>query len=514
MTWKHVIDELDERRHIAENMGGAEAIERQHSHGKLTARERITALLDESSFREIGGLVGKGVYDGAELRSFTPANIVIGEGDVEGRRVVVSADDYTIRAGSSEAAAPDKWQYAEQLAYRESKPLVRFVDMAGGSVKLLEQQGASKLPGYPQWPWVEMLSHIPVVGVACGPCAGLGAQKVAATHFSVQVREVGQVFAAGPRVVGPGIGEHVDKEELGGVDVHAQGSGVVDNAAADEFDAIAQVRRWLSYMPRNVYEGPPRVETGDPVDRREEDLLELIPTNTRHVYDVRKLIELVFDTGSVFEIGAGWGRGAFTGLARLDGYSVGILASNPRHYGGAQGEHEAEKYTRFIDVCDTFGIPIVNLHDQAGSRIGVEAEKRGTVRKTLRTLVAINQTSVPWFSLIVRRSFGLAGAGWGPWSGCRRVAWPSGRWGSIPVEGGVYAAYRSEIDSAESPADRQKELEEYYHELGSPLRTAEKFGVDDIIDPRDTRPMLCDWIRDVNANQMRSNEPRKRGFRP
>lgn len=515
-SWAHEVEELHRRRELAYRMGGPEGIERQHRQGKLTARERIDRFLDPGTFHEIGMLVGKAHYDesGYELQDFTPSNIVIGKGRVHGRRTVVAADDYTIRGGSSEATSPDKWQYAEQTALRYRQPLVRFVDMAGGSVRLLEQTQSTKLPAYPMWEWVRMLEEIPVATVACGPCAGLGAQKVAGSHFSVQIAGIGQVFAAGPAVVEPGIREVIDKDALGGVDVHAKGSGVVDNAAEDEDDAIAQIRRWLSYMPQNVFSLPPHQPTDDDPERRDEELLDIIPRSQRRVYESRRMLELVLDRGSIFEIGRYHGRGAITALARLNGYTVGVLASDPRYYGGAQGEREAEKFTRFLDVCDTFHIPIVNFHDQPGTMIGREAEARGTVGKTMRTLVAIEQTTVPWCAVMVRRAYGLAGSGWGRWRGVTRIAWPSAHWGSIPIEGGVSAAFRRDIDSSPDPAARTEELEQRYRAFASPFRTAERFGIDDIIDPRDTRAFLCQWIEDAYQVLPQELGIKRRGFRP
>ena len=498
-SWQLEVDQLEHRRQLAREMGGPDGVARQHRQGKLTARERIDRFFDPGTFQEVGALAGKATYDesGYELKEFTPSNIVIGKGRVDGRRTVVAADDYTIRGGSSEATSPEKWQYAEQAALRDRQPLVRFVDMAGGSVRLLEQMKATKLPAYPMWEWVRMLEEIPVATVACGPCAGLGAQKVAASHFSVQVAGVGQVFAAGPAVVEPGIREVVDKEVLGGVEVHAKGSGVVDNAADDEDDAIAQIRRWLSYMPANVWSLPSRQLSGDDPERREDELLDIIPRNQRRVYDSRRMLELILDRGSIFEIGRYHGRGAIAALGRLNGYAVGILSSDPRHYGGAQGEREAEKFTRFIDVCDTFHLPIINFHDQPGTMVGTEAEARGTVGKTMRTLVAIEQSTVPWCAVMVRRAYGLAGSGWGRWAGVTRVAWPSAHWGSIPIEGGVFAAYRRDIEASPDPAARTAELEERYRAFASPFRTAERFGVDDILDSRDTRSFLCQWVEDA-----------------
>jgi acetyl-CoA carboxylase carboxyltransferase component len=497
-------------------MGGSDGVALQHSKGKLTARERIERFFDAGTFAETGALTGSATYDeSGALKDFTPSNIVIGKGRVGGRKVVVSADDFTIRGGSSEATSPDKWQYAERLAQDLRLPLVRLVDMAGGSVRLLEKSQATKIPGYAHWDWVNLLSVVPVVGAACGPCAGFGAWKVVASHFSIMIEGVSQVFAAGPPVVEPGIGESVTKEELGGADIHARHSGVVDNVAADEDDALHQIRSFLSFLPPSVFSLPARTTPSDDPARREEALLSIIPRQRRRGYKVRDLIEFVLDRDSLFEIGRYWGRSTVTALARLDGYPVGVVANDPFHYGGGMDEHAAEKLNRFVDLCDTFHLPVVNFVDQPGTVIGTAAEKRATIRKAVRALAAIDQASVPWCSVMIRRAFGVAGVGYAPLRGLNlRYAWPSGAWGSIPIEGGVYAAHKREIEAADDPRERVLELQQYYERFASPFRTAERFGVQDIIDPRDTRPLLCDWIEEAYALLPEHLGVTRRAFRP
>lgn len=444
-------------------------------------------------------LTGRGIYgpDG-NLEGVVPANIVIGQGRINGRRVVVSAEDFTVRGGSSEATSPEKWQFAERLALDRAVPLIRLVDAAGGSVKLLEQMGATKIPGYPHWPATELLAVVPVVGAALGPCAGLGAVRVVASHFSVMARGTSQVFAAGPDVVGPGIGEWVSKEELGGSAIHARGSGVVDNEAESEAEVMQQIRRFLEYLPQNVFTVPPRTTSDDPAERRDDSLTSIVPHNPRRVYPMRRILESVFDRGSLFEIGRYQGRSTITMLGRLIGYPVGIMANDPYEQGGAMTAEAAEKITRFVDMCDVFHLPIVNFVDQPGVAIGRAAERRGTIRRAVRARAAIGQTSVPWAVIFVRRAFGVAGAAYGPLSKpLVRYAWPSARWGSIPIEGGVEAAYKREIAAAADPAKRRDELVEYYRRYESPFRTAERFGIEAIIDPRDTRPLLCEWVEEA-----------------
>ncbi len=512
--------ELDARRAAALQMGGPEGLAKQASLGKLTARERIDRLLDPGSFVEMGMLAGKGHYDehGAFV-SFSPANAVMGAGDVGARRVVVSADDFTIRGGSSESTISDKWIYAERYAHQMRLPIVRLVETGGGSIRILEQNQSTKIPGYPSWPWMPLLAQSPVVGVALGACAGLGAVKVCASHFSVMVKGMAQVFAGGPPVVKRGIGEDVHKEALGGAEVHTRQSGIVTNAAGSEEDAFAQVRRFLSFMPTNVWSLPPRLSSEDERGRADAWLDEAIPLDTRKIFDVRRILQSVFDAGSLFELGRTFGGSTVTMFGRLDGCAVGIVANDPRVMGGALTAQAARKLERFVDLCDTFHLPIVNLVDQPGVMFGSEAEKAGSIGAAMAAISAIEQSRVPWCAIILRRSFGVGGQMHGPQHGpdgyalLHRFAWPTARWGSIPVEGGVAAAYKRELAEAEDSQQRQQELEEYYRNLSSPYRTAERFGVIDMIKPRETRPLLCDWVRDACAVTQGQTGIRTRTFR-
>lgn len=502
MNWKPEVDEIERRRAFARELGGAEGVRRQHEAGKLTARERIDRLADPGSWFEIGALTGKAEYDAqGRLVHVRPSNAIIGTGRIEGRKVSLGVDDYTIRGGSSEATVSEKWIYAENYALEHRMPLVRLVESAGGSVRLVEQQGGTKIPGYPTWPMAALLGYIPVVAVALGPCAGLGALKVGCAHFSIMVKDISQVFAGGPPVVGrAGMGDALDKNVLGGSEIHTRHSGAVDNEAKSEEHAFELVRRFLSYMPSSVFELPARIDNGDDPGRREEELLSIIPRDRRKVYKTRRILELVLDRGSLFEIAPNFGRSVVTCLARLNGYPVGVITNDPYHNGGGLNRPAAEKMESFIDLCDTFHLPIINFVDQPGTVVGVDGERMGNVRGSIRVVSAIEQSTVPWCAIVTRRLFGLAGTAYARMQGINlHYAWPSARWGSIPFEGGIAAAYRRELDAMpeDQRALRLAELELKYEHLASPFLTAEKFRVPDIIDPRDTRAVLCHWIEDA-----------------
>jgi acetyl-CoA carboxylase carboxyltransferase component len=520
VTWEPELEELRRREELARRMGGEERVARQHASGRLTVRERIERLFDDGTFHETGAIAGKAEYDGdAELTAFLPANMVVGQGRIDGRRAVVQGDDFTVRGGAADAAIWQKMVFAERMAHDLRMPIVRLVDGTGGggSVKSLETMGFTYVPFVPGWELVvENMSLVPVAAAALGPVAGLGAARVASSHFSTIVRGTAQMFVAGPPVVAAAMGETPDKEELGGARIQTQ-AGAIDNEAGDEDDALDQLRRFLSYMPESVWEAPPCATAADPADRREEELVSIVPRDRRRPYRVRRILDLVFDSGSVFELGARFGRSLVTALARLDGRPVGVLASDPNHYAGGLTGDASDKLVRMVDLCDQFHLPVVNLVDQPGFVIGTHAERQNTIRRGARALFAGYQATVPWVSVLVRKVYGVAGAGHGNHAALNlRYAWPSGEWGSLPLEGGIEAAYRRDLEAAEDPVALRAEIQERLDAVRSPFRTAERFGVEEIIDPRDTRPLLCDWAE--RAHQLVRHElaagPKARGLRP
>ena len=518
MSWQDEVDELRRREELAKQMGGDERIQRQHDNGRLTVRERIDALADENSFHEIGALAGKASYsEDGELESFTPSNFVLGTAKINGRRVVIGGDDFTVRGGAADAKVGDKSGYGEQYALEMRMPLVRLIDGSGGggSVKTLEMVGHSYVPALHGFETtMKLMGQVPVVCACMGSVAGLGAVRTTISHFSLMIKETSQLFVAGPPVVERGFGKPVGKNELGGSHIHAHGSGAVDNEVETEQEAFDSIRDFLSYLPQNVWQAPPRIKAIDPADRRDESLLSVIPRDRRQMYQIREVINSVVDEDSFFEISPGCGESLVVGLARLHGYAVGVMANDTHHHGGAVNASASEKMMRFVDLCDTFHLPLLNLVDNPGFLIGSEAEEEGTVRLGSRALIACYQASIPWVSVIIRRCYGVAGAGHGNADRLNlRYAWPSADWGSLPIEGGVQAAYRRDIEAAEDPDARRRELEDMLEQYRSPFRTAEAFGIEEIIDPRDTRPLLCDWVElayEITATQLgpKSRTPR------
>ncbi|QFG27278.1 hypothetical protein F7P10_24550 [Actinomadura sp. WMMB 499] len=497
--WAAEVEEIHRRRELARRMGGPEKVARQHASGRLTVRERIGLLADPGSFAEIGSLTGFAEHDGdGRLTSLLPANFVAGTARIDGRKVVLGADDFTVRGGSGDAAIHAKQVYAEEYAREMRLPVVRLLDGAsgGGSVKMATEAGFTYVPVNPAWDAVvDNMSLVPVVAACLGPTVGLGAARLVMSHLSVMVEGIGQLFTAGPPVVRGGTGEDLTKEELGGAGIH-RGNGAIERFVGTEEDAFDVVRRFLSYLPGSVFELPPVSPGTDPADRRADDLLTAVPRDPRAPYRIDPILDAVFDAGSVFRY-AEYGGATVTALARLDGHPVGVIAADPFR-GATMSVEGAQAVTRLVDLCETFHLPVVSLTDQAGMTIGSSAERRATIRHGARAIAAVYQARVPQAELILRRVYGVGGAGIvNRHRPGRSWAWPSGDWGSLPVQGGVEAAFRAHLRNA---ADPERELERLRAQLAaitSPFRTAERFGVQDLIDPRDSRALLCDWVRDA-----------------
>lgn len=501
MSWEREVEELRRRREAALELGGAEAVAKQHARGRGTVRERIDALVDEGSFRERGRIAGSSESgaDG-ELLRFEPTNAVIGHAHIDGRPAVVCGDDFTLRGGAYSPAGMRKAEYADRLSARLRVPNVRLLEAGGASVG-----GVTGVEGRSGYDFVagatsnlallEARATVPMVAAALGPVAGYPAGRLVAAHFSLMTRESAQVLVGGPALVARATGEELDKQQLGGAEVHGR-NGVVDNVAEDEADAFRQIRRFLSYLPSNVWEGPPLAECDDPRERAEEDLLSAVPREPRRAYKMRRIVEWIVDRDSFFELTPGYGRTQITGLARVGGHPVGVLANDSYVYGGSMTATGAQKLRRFVELCDNFHLPILSLVDEPGFMIGSAAEQAGTIRYGMEAMFAVNQSEVPWFSVIVRRSFGVAaGLHLGPRG--HVVAWPSAQSGSLPVESGVAIAHGREIADAEDPEARRRELEAEYAAAQSIFPRAEDFGVHDLIDPRETRARVCDWLDEI-----------------
>lgn len=515
MSWEPELEELKLRESQAYQLGGPDKIKRQKDAGKMTVRERVISMADDGSFHEIGAIAGSAEYDeNGDLIRLTPSNYVFGRAKVDGRRVVIGGDDFTVRGGSADATIKEKHLMAEKMANELRMPLIRLVEGSGGggSVKTIETTGRANVPGVAGFEWVvSNMSTVPTVSLGLGSVAGLGAAYMAAAHYSVLIKGLSALFVAGPPVVAR-VSEDLDKQELGGWQIHT-GNGAVDHAVETEEEAFECTRKFLSYLPSSVFDVPPRGSQHDDPNRTDDKLISIVPRNIRQVYKMRRIIHSVADEGSFFEMGERWGRSVITGFARLDGWPVALMASDPYHYGGAWTADTCMKVTRFIDMAETFHLPVVYLVDCPGFLIGRDAEEQATIRHGVRAMASMFQANTPWCAVIVRNSFGVAGAAHRNGARCNyRYAWPSGRWGSLPLEGGIEAAYRADIEAADDPQEKLAEIEERLQKLRSPFRSAEAFWIEEIVDPRATRPLLCEFAN--IAAPLREPGRRLFGMRP
>ena len=496
MVWQPEIDEINRRVELASKMGGERGVEVQHSRGKLTIRERLDVMCDKGTFSEIGRLAGSGEYENGELVGILPSNTVIGHCELNGRKVVLNGGDFTVRGGASDASIGNKSGHAQNMARDWRLPYIRLLDASGGSVKTFEQIGRTYIPTNPVTPGIEnLLCEVPVVSAALGSVAGLPAVDACLSHFSLMVKGISQVFPGGPPVVKAALGIDISKEDLGDERSQVYGSGAIDNLAENEEEAFDMIRQFLSYLPANVWQMPPRVVTDDDPNRREEALLSAIPRSKRQIYNPQKILDAVLDKDSFFEITPHYGRSRIVGLGRVNGYPAGVMINNPKRQGGSMDVAAGTKVIRFLQLCDTFHLPMIYFADEPGFMAGPEQQAQGIVRAGAKMVTATLRTQMPWISVIIRQLYGVAGQCHDRPTGMfKRVAWPSGHWGSMHISGGVSAAYRREIDESDDPAAKRDEIEARLDALASPFRTAEAFNIEDIMDPRDTRPMLCEFV--------------------
>jgi acetyl/propionyl-CoA carboxylase alpha subunit/acetyl-CoA carboxylase carboxyltransferase component len=553
-TWAPLLADVQALQAIAHRRFAPDSndpgVVRQRFRGKLTCRERIDLLLDAGSFREIGSLAGFADYDeDGRVAGFTPANHVGGWGKIDGRTVVVCADDFTSRGGHADGAIGGKSAHLDRLSIDLRCPSIRLLDgsSGGGSIAAMvpKQQkagessaqessgaivagrprvsgeGGSFLPGHlGSSMYVSQLSQVPVINLLLGSVVGIGAAKAVLGHFSVMVRDIAQLFVAGPPVVSHAMGYDITKEELGGWHIHCR-NGSVDNLAESEQEATSMAKRFLSYLPSSVYEAPPVLapDPTDPIDRREEELFTIIPRKRTMTFDMRRAIRLMADRGSFFEIGPLWGTDQIVGFVRFNGYPMGVVASDCRHInGGALTADGCDKLRRHLDLCDLFHLPLLNLVDNPGFAVGLEHEIAGTIRKGGEWMIAFAQVAVPIFTVIMRRSFGVAGNNFAtPRSGASaRVVWPAADVGGIPPEGGIEAAYKRQLAEAADPAALRAEINARIESARGPIGPLNRFQMEEMIDPRDTRRWLCEWVENAYriVSQPALLAPRALQFRP
>ena len=487
-----LVDDLRERRAKAMLGGGEERIARQHERGKLTARERIALLVDEGTFTELG--IHAGIHHsvrGLEDREAPADGVITGYGRVDGRMVAVCAYDFTVMAGSMGTTGELKVARLRELALTKRMPFVWLLDSAGARI---QEAVGSLFAGSGHLFREEVVASgvIPQVAALMGPCAAGTAYIPGLADFVPMVSGRGSMALAGPHLVRAAVGEDVTQEELGGARVHCRTSGVGDLEVVDDEECIARIREYLSYFPSHCEERPPLRSSDDPVDRMNDELLDVLPASNRQAYDMYDVIRRVVDDGEWLDLKPKFARTIITCLARMGGRPVGIVASQPKHLGGILDNDSADKAARFVNLCNAFGLPLVFLVDVPGFMVGTKVEAAGIIRHGAKMLHAVASATVPKVTVVMRKAYG---AGYYVMNGRAYepdliVAWPSAEISVMGPEGAVEIVFRKQVEEAEDPAAKRAELIEAYRGLIDVYVAARNAMVDDVIDPRETRPTI------------------------
>ena len=489
----------------AMSMGGADRLRRQADLGKLNVRQRVDRLIDKTTFREYGRFTSHYQQGVPKLEDVTPADgVVMGFGDVDGRTVCVVGEDFTVKGGSHGVINARKKLHAIQMSRRERVPLIWLLDGAGARGQELMNDG---LPDVTHFLELARLSGTaPQVGIVLGPCAGDSALVAAGCEFVVMRKGTAMLAAGGPPVVKAATGMTVTKEELGGSHVHCHVSGVADNEAATDAEAIDMARRFLSYLPQNAWSYPP---VAAPVLPEAVDLLSIVPVEKKRAYDMHRLIRGLVDAHSIFEIKPAFAKMMITGFARIDGHPVGIVANQPMVYAGAITAAAAQKARHFIELCSAYHVPLIFLQDVPGVMTGPQAEREGTLRAGLAVVSALAWSTVPKITIVVRKAFGFGACAMAGWGGEQSlvVAWPTADFASLPVQGGVAASFKSEIEAAADPEAALREIEARYAGGTGPLNAAARFTVHDVIDPRETRDRVVHALALSRARRTQAPAP-------
>ena len=495
--------------------GGQDRIDAQHAKGKMTARERIEALLDKGSFRELDAFVTHRTHDfGMDKKKFLSDSVVTGWGTVEGRTVYVFSQDFTVFGGSLGEVHAEKICKVMDLAVKNGVPVIGLNDSGGARI----QEGVVSLGAYADIFLRNTLASgvVPQISAIMGPCAGGAVYSPALTDFILMVKKTSHMFITGPDVVKTVTHEDVSMDDLGGATVHATKSGVAHFACEDEQDCIETIRTMLGYLPANNMEDAPFVDTGDDPNRRDARLDDLIPSDPRKAYDMHEVIQSVVDNGDFLEVHAGYAGNILVGFARLGGHSVGIVANQPMVLAGVLDINASVKGARFVRFCDAFNIPIITFEDVPGFMPGVNQEHGGIINHGAKLLYAFCEATVPKLTVITRKAYGGA---YDVMSskhirGDYNVAWPTAEIAVMGPDGAVNIIFRKELQEAADPVAKRAELVEMYTDkFANPFVAASWGYLDDVIDPADTRPRLIEALK-VVQNKRDSNPPRKHSTMP
>jgi propionyl-CoA carboxylase beta chain len=515
MSIEKKIADLRGKNQQAEAGGGADRVERQHQSGKLTARERVNLLLDEGSFQEMDKLVVHHSYDfGMEKKRILGDGVVSGYGRIDGRRVFVFAQDFTVFGGSLSGANAAKIVKIMDMAMKTGAPIIGLNDSGGARI----QEGVASLGGYADIFLRNVLASgvIPQISAVMGPCAGGAVYSPAITDFIIMTKEISNMFITGPDVIKAVTHEEVSMEELGGAETHNALSGVAHFAAENEQHALALIRELLSYVPSNNLEDPPERETSDPWDRASDEMNRLVPDDPYQPYDIRRVIEEVVDENYFFEVQAEWAKNIVIGFGRLAGKSVGFVANQPDHLAGALDINASDKGARFVRFCDAFNIPLITFEDVPGFLPGVNQEHGGIIRHGAKLLYAFAEATVPKITVITRKAYG--GAYCVMASKHIRAdinyAFPTAEIAVMGPEGAVNIVYKREFEGNAEPASvREAKIVEFREKFANPYIACEKGYLDEVIEPQFTRQKLIAALR-LLENKRDKNPPKKHGNIP
>jgi acetyl-CoA carboxylase carboxyltransferase component len=492
MGMKELVEELRARRERALAMGGPEAIAKQHAEGKLTVRERIALLFDPGTFHEIGLLATHANVSPAMRGRETPADgVVTGFGKIDGRLASLIAYDFTVMAGSMGRTGEVKCNRAREIALSKRIPMIWLIDSAGARIQ--EAIGSTfAQSGFLFREESIMSGVVPMVAAMVGPGAAGTAYIPALADFVPMVRGTSHMALGGPPLVKAVVGEDIGPEELGGSKIHTEISGVADLEVPDDRACIDAIKEYLSYFPSSNLAEPPVGPCDDPPDRMDERLVGIVPDSPRRAYDMKKVIAAIVDHGRVFEIKPGWARNLITGLARMGGRPVGVVANQPMVLGGALDVDAADKAARFIMLCDAFHIPLLFLQDVPGFMVGSKVERQGIIRHGAKMLYAVSEATVPKVTVVIRKAYGagyfvMCGKAYEP---DLIVAWPTAEISVMGPEGGTNIIFRKEIAAAASPDEERARRVEEFRRLINPYIAAGGAFIDDVIDPRETRPTV------------------------
>jgi len=515
MTDNHRIQRLREIRSRSLLGGGLERVEAQHKKGRLTARERIDLLVDKGSFRETDAFVQHRTHDfDLDKQKYLADSVITGWGTIENRLVYVFSQDFTVFGGSLGEVHAEKICKIMDMAMKNGAPVIGLNDSGGARI----QEGVVSLGAYADIFLRNTLASgvVPQISAIMGPCAGGAVYSPAITDFIFMVRGSSYMFVTGPDVVKTVTHEEVDFESLGGAAAHAETSGVCHVAADSEADTLYLIRKLMGYLPQNNMEDPPFVQTGDDPLRMEEALDTLVPDDPSKPYNIKDVIRLVVDSGEFFEIHADYAQNIVVGFARLGGHSIGIVANQPAHLAGCLDINSSDKGARFVRFCDCFNIPILTFEDVPGFLPGTGQEHGGIIRHGAKLLYAFCEATVPKLTVITRKAYGGA---YDVMSskhirGDYNVAWPSAELAVMGPDGAVNIIFRKELETADDPAARKAELVQQYREkFANPYIAAERGYLDDVIEPKETRPRLINALEMLN-NKRDANPAKKHGNIP